>query len=192
MLAIGPYSRSGVHQDRAPAIPGGARSFRRSSLSRPRTARALMPIPSDHDRALGEINNSAAGLMVQIGVIIVAAAKTCRACGNNSRDSLQAFVDLVMKSPRRTANEQRSYRLDPWISRHGTRSEDRRGQGEVRGDQRVRCRVAAAGWSRVPGASCCDEWNACPIHACRTIFSRSRTRRPRDRRRRADLAPPDR
>jgi hypothetical protein len=57
-----------------------------------------MPIPSDHDRALGEINDSAAGLMVQIGVMNRCRSEDLPRLRQQLRDSLQAFVDLVMKA----------------------------------------------------------------------------------------------
>jgi hypothetical protein len=59
-----------------------------------------MPIPNDHDRALGEINDSAAGLMVQLGVMNRCRAEDVPRMRQQLRDSLQAFVDLVMAAAR--------------------------------------------------------------------------------------------
>jgi hypothetical protein len=55
-----------------------------------------MPIPTDHDRALGEINDCAAGLMVTLGVMRRCRAEDLPGMRQQLRDSLQAFVDLVI------------------------------------------------------------------------------------------------
>jgi hypothetical protein len=57
-----------------------------------------MPIPSDHDRALGEINDAAGGVMVTLGVMRRCRAEDLPRMRQQLRDSLQTFVDLVMKA----------------------------------------------------------------------------------------------
>jgi hypothetical protein len=59
-----------------------------------------MAIPSEHDRALGAINDACAGLMVELGVMQRCHSEDVPRLRQQLRDSLQAFVDLVMASAR--------------------------------------------------------------------------------------------
>jgi hypothetical protein len=59
-----------------------------------------MPIPTGHDRALGEINDAAGGILVQLGVLNRCRSEDVPRMRLQLRDSLQAFVDLVMSSAR--------------------------------------------------------------------------------------------
>jgi hypothetical protein len=64
-----------------------------------------MPIPTAFDGKLGEINDAAAGLMVQLGVMNRCRSEDVPRMRQQLRDSLQAFVDLVMSAARRTADD---------------------------------------------------------------------------------------
>jgi hypothetical protein len=55
-----------------------------------------MAIPTDFDRALGEINDAAGGLMVQLGVMNRCRAEDVPRLRQQLRDSLQSFCNLVM------------------------------------------------------------------------------------------------
>jgi hypothetical protein len=57
-----------------------------------------MPIPSDHDRAINEINDCAAGLMVTLGVMRRCRAEDLPRMRQQLRDQLAAFVEMVMKA----------------------------------------------------------------------------------------------
>lgn len=55
-----------------------------------------MSIPTEFDGKLGEINDAAGGLMVQLGVMQRCRSEDVPRLRQQLRDSLQTFVDLVM------------------------------------------------------------------------------------------------
>jgi hypothetical protein len=59
-----------------------------------------MPIPTLHDRALGEINDAAGGLMVTLGVMQRCRDEDLPKMRQQLRVQLEVFVDLVMTAAR--------------------------------------------------------------------------------------------
>jgi hypothetical protein len=57
-----------------------------------------MAIPTDFDRALGEINDAAGGLMVRLGVMNRCRSEDVPRLRAALRDSLQSFCILVMSA----------------------------------------------------------------------------------------------
>jgi hypothetical protein len=55
-----------------------------------------MPIPTEFDGKMGEINDAAGGIMVQLGVMQRCRSEDVPRMRQQLRDSLQSFCNLVM------------------------------------------------------------------------------------------------